>query len=97
MPPSLFETPQDENRTNSAQAVCSICKSHVNLTIFMDHLDCCSAKMLEDNENERFMGDVCNSTTNHCYDKVSSLLEMFPYITKERIKDLVKRNTSIKR
>ena len=40
----LFEAAQDKNRTNSAQTVCSICKSHVNLSIFMDLLDSCSAK-----------------------------------------------------
>ena len=94
MQSSLLETPQDENRINSAQAVCSICKSHVNLNIFMDHLDRCSAKMLEEDENERAMGDICNSTENHCNDKVSSYLEMFPLIDKERIEDMVKRNTS---
>ena len=31
----------------------------------MDQLDRCSAKMLEEDENERAMGDACNSTTNH--------------------------------
>ena len=95
MQSSLQETPQNETRTNSSQAVCSICKSHVNLNIFMNHLDRCSAKMLEEDENERAMGDICNSTENHCNDKVSSLLEMFPHIDKERIEDMVKRNTSI--
>ena len=90
----MRSSPEDENRTNSTQAVCSICKSHVNLSIFMDHVDLCSAKIIEEDENERAMGDICNSTENHCNDKVSSLLEMFSHIDKERIKDTVKRNTS---
>ena len=51
--------------------------------------------MLEEDENERAMGDACNSTTNHWNDKVSILLEIFPRIDKEKIEDLVKRNTSI--
>ena len=51
--------------------------------------------MLDKDENETAKGDKRNSTTDHDNDEVSSLLDMFPHITKERIEDLVKNNTSI--
>ena len=58
MQSSLLETSQGENRTTSAQSVCSICKSYVNLSIFMDHLDHCSAKMLDENQNHKAGGNI---------------------------------------
>ena len=91
----LLEAAQDKNRTNSTQTVCSICKSHVNLSIFMDLLDSCSVKMLDKDENETAKGDKRNSTTDHGNDEMNRLLDMFPHITKKRIEDLVKNNTSI--
>ena len=51
--------------------------------------------MLDKDENETAKGDKRNSTTDDDNDEVSSLLDMFPHITKERIEDLVKNNTSI--
>ena len=82
---SLPEAAQDKSRTNSAQAACFICKSHVNLSIFMDLLDSCSAKMLEQDENETARGDE------------RSFLDMFPHITKERSKIWRKRTLLLKK
>ena len=79
MQSSMLESVQDRNRTNSAQEVCSSCKSHVNVSIFMDHLH---------KENKR------NSTINHVNDEVNSLLDMFPHIAKKKIADLEKKNIS---
>ena len=91
----LLGAAQDKNRTNSAQTACSICKSYVNLCIFMDLLDSCSAKMLDKDDNETAKGDKRNSRTDPGNDEVNSLLDMFPRIAKERIEDLVKNKTSI--
>lgn len=58
----------------------------------MDILDSSSAKMLEQDENETTRGNEYNSTTNN---EANSFWDMFWHIAKERIEDLVKRNTSI--
>lgn len=89
---SLLEAAQNKNRTNSAEAICYICKSHINFSIFMDILDSCPAKMLEQDENETTRVNEYNSITN---DEANSFLNMLSHIAKERIEDMVKRNTSI--
>ena len=58
----------------------------------MDILDSCPAKMLEQDENETTRVNEYNSITN---DEANSFLNMFSHIAKERIEDMVKRNTSI--
>ena len=58
----------------------------------MDILDSCPAKMLEQDENETTRVNEYNSITN---DEANSFLNMLSHIAKERIEDMVKRNTSI--
>ena len=58
----------------------------------MDILDSCPAKMHEQDENETTRVNEYNSITN---DEANSFLNMFSHIAKERIEDMVKRNTSI--
>ena len=58
----------------------------------MDILDSCPAKMLEQDENETIRVNEYNSITN---DEANSFLNMLSHIAKERIEDMVKRNTSI--
>ena len=48
--------------------------------------------MLEQDENETTRVNEYNSITN---DEANSFLNMFSHIAKERIEDMVKRNTSI--